>query len=168
MLFRSVSRQLRLETHQMFLEQNTLVFDEETLITSLSSKPINALKALCAGSEIKNIRMYSHRLGGRSGNAIDAILVVTKTNDGLDVALTRVDSRWKVCSCRVERLANEYGNQDGAIIRFLEALRLDYTGDIHYACDNEVFDEERDEEFFDLIIGQDTTICDIHLDSVLY
>ena len=163
-----VSRQLRLETRGMFLEQNTLTFDEETLITSLSSKPFNALKALCAGSELKNIRIYSHRYGGCSGNDIDATLVATKTSDGLDVSLTIVESRWKACSCRVERLANEYGDQDGAIIRFLEALRLDYTGDIHYACDNEVFDEERDEEFFDLIIGQDTTICDIHLDSVLY
>jgi hypothetical protein len=163
-----VSRQLRLETHQMFLEQNTLVFDEQTLITSLSSKPFNALKALCMGSELKNIRIYSHRFGWRSGIDIDATLVATKTSNGLDVSLTTVESRWKVCSCRVERLANEYEDQDGAIIRFLEALRLDYAGRIQYACDNEVFDEEHHKEFFDLIIGHDTTICDIHLDSALY
>lgn len=152
----------------MFLEQNTLVFDEQTLITSLSSNPINALKALCAGSELKSTRIYSRRFGWRSGIDIDATLVAIKTSNGLDVSLTTVESRWKVYSCRVERLANEYGHQDGAIVRFLEASRLDYAGHIQYACDNEVFDEERHKEFFDLIIGHDTTICDIQLDSVLY
>lgn len=163
-----VSRQLRNETRRMFLEQNTLKIDEQTIITSLSSQPFNTFKALCTGSELKNTRIYSHRLGGRSGNAIDATLVATKTSDGLKVSFKNVESHWKVCSCRIERLAIEYGDQEGAIVRFLEALRLDYVGHIHYACNESVFDDEHDEEFFDLIIGHDTTVCDIHLDSVLY
>lgn len=163
-----VSRQLRHETRRMFLEQNTLKIDEQTLIVSLSSKPFNTFKAWCAGSELKNTRTYSHRLGRCSGNAIDATLVATKTSDGVKVSLENVESDWKVCSCRVERLANECGDQESAIVRFLEALRLDYAGFIHYACNESVFDDEHDEEFFDLIIGYDTTICDIHIDSVLY
>lgn len=152
----------------MFLEQNPLKIGGRTLVASLSSKPFTAFEALYRGSELKNIRMYSHRLGGHSGNAIGATLAATKTSDGLEASLTKAVSRWKVCRCRVERLANEFGNHDGAIVQFLEALRLHYVGGIHYACDDPVFDEEHDEEFFDLIIGHDITICDVHLDSVLY
>lgn len=87
-----VSCQLRLETRRMFLEQNTLRIDEQTHITGLSSKPFNTFKALCAGSELKRAHVYSHRLGGRSGNAIDATLVVTKTSYGLKVSLENVET----------------------------------------------------------------------------
>lgn len=64
------SRQLRHETHRMFLEQNTLEIDETALMTIRSSKPFNTFKALCAGSELHKIRMDGFFLAVWAGRGI--------------------------------------------------------------------------------------------------
>jgi hypothetical protein len=125
------SRQLRLETHRMFLEQNTLEINERALMTNLSSKPFHAFKALCAGSELQKIYMDSEKSIGPPGETkvqIMADLLVVKTSDGLHISLPGLsveDDGYEICSCRIERLASEYGGQEGAIVKFLEALRRD-------------------------------------------
>lgn len=43
----------------MFLEQNTLEINERALMTIRSSRPFDAFKALCAGSELQKIYMDS-------------------------------------------------------------------------------------------------------------
>jgi hypothetical protein len=78
-----VCRQLRQETHSMFLELNTLKIDNVALLLGQSSKLCDAFKALCAGSEPQTILMDSTRWIGLEKApivaGIDATCIITKT-----------------------------------------------------------------------------------------
>jgi hypothetical protein len=169
------SRQLRHETHRMFLEQNTLEIDETALMTIQSSKPFNTFKALCAGSELQKISMDSSRLCGRGGEEVRveimADLVVVKTSDGLKASLLGLLSdctaTYKICACRVKRLANEHDGQNGAVVRFLEALRQDWMDHSYDKC-NDSRCEPEDDEHGNCIFGHNLDSCDIHPARILY
>jgi hypothetical protein len=168
-------RQLRRETHRMFLEQNTLEINEDDLMTIQSSTPFNIFKALCAGSELQKISMDSSRLCGRRGEEVRveimADLVVVKTSDGLEVSLPGLLSdctaSYKICACRIERLANEHGGQNGAVVRFLEALRQDWMDHSYDKC-NDSRCESEDDEHDNCVFGHNVEFCDIHPARILY
>ncbi|KAM0702615.1 hypothetical protein Q7P35_010046 [Cladosporium inversicolor] len=174
-----VSRQLRSETHRMFLEQNTLEINEYALMTNRSSKPFKVFKALCAGSELRNICMDSSRFIGRGDLRVEimADLIVVKTNHGLKVSLPVLFSAhddlfctldtYEVCGCRAERLANEYGGQKGAVVHFLGALRQDWMDHSHGECRSHMCKFERDKHC-SCTVGQDLELCDVHQGSLLY
>ena len=168
-----VSRQLRSETHRMFLEQNMLEINERALMTIRSSRPFDTFKALCAGSELQKICMDSSRLIGRHEERkveIMADLVVIKTNDGLNVdfpILFGDYNAYAICDCRVERLANECGGLHGAIVRLLEALRQDWVDHGHDEC-NDPWCKSEHYEPYSCTIGHDFEFCDVHKGSLLY
>lgn len=130
-----VSRQLRHETHKMFLEENRITFYDFRLFTCLSSKPMGAFKALCAVVELQRVSINENRfIMNNDGAALTehrAAFTVSKNNGGgLEVEFENMvdkDGAAEFCGCRIERLARQVGDQDNSIIRFLEALRADYA-----------------------------------------
>jgi hypothetical protein len=87
--------------------------------------------------------------------------------DGGSVIRLKEDGS-ETCGCRIESLASLYGQQDNAIVRFLEALRNDYLLVAYKKCewihDDEVVEEE---EHYGCRLAQELEWCGIHSDSIL-
>ena len=164
-----VCRQLRHETRSIFLEQNTLKIDNMALLLGQSSRLCRAFTALCAGTEPRRLLMDSTRWIGLEGApivaGIDATCIITKTSDGLEADLSKVVSEYDVCTCRVERLAEAYQGQQGAIVQFLEALRQDYVDHAYNECFATCCEGDDHDE---CIFRQDYEWCDIHDETLLY
>lgn len=102
-----------------------------------------------------------------------ADLVVIKTSDWLEASLPVLlvsfgyRNAYDICACRVERLTNANGGQQGAIVRFLEALREDWTNHSHDECNYSWCRSEHDEPG-SCTFGHDLKSCDVHPGGLLY
>lgn len=99
-----------------------------------------------------------------------ADLVVVKTSDGLEVSLPGLLSdctaSYKICACRIERLANEHGGQNGAVVRFLEALRQDWMDHSYDKC-NDSRCESEDDEYDNCVSCQDLILMESQSDKMM-
>ena len=142
-------------------------------MTIRSDKPFKAFEALCAGSELQSIFMDSAKWYGPNVEVeveIMADLIVDKTSDGLEVRLPVLitdNDEYQVCDCRVDRLVNEHGGQEGAIVRFLEALRQDWM-DHSYNEYHDVWCGSKRDEHNACVFSQQFEFCDIHINSLLF